>query len=75
MVVLRIHEVDQINSTLAQAIANGANLSRENGNYLILEGAHPAVMATLEKAGTVDARGPENVILAGKLLTDGLDRT
>lgn len=74
VLILRIHEVDRINSTFETLVRGLAIEMHETGNHLILEGVGTAVMATLEQTGTVEVIGPENVIPAGEILTDGLDR-
>jgi sulfate permease, SulP family len=73
VLILRIHQVERINSTFETLIRNLADELRASGNHLILEGVRPEVMATLEITGTIDVIGPANVIPAGEVLTGGLD--
>jgi len=73
VLVLRIRQVEQINSTFETVIREVADELSETGSHLILEGVRPGVMATLEKTGTIDEIGRENVIPAGEALTEGLD--
>ncbi len=74
VLVLRLHDLDRINSTFEGLLAKLADALRQGGNHLILEGVRPAVLATLERSGTLDQIGRENVIPPGAALTEGLER-
>jgi sulfate permease, SulP family len=74
VLVLRIHSVDSINSTFETLIELLSVELEEGGNHLILEGVRPGVMTTLERTGTLEVLGGENVIPAGEYLAEGLGK-
>lgn len=74
VLILRIHEVDQINSTFETLLRSLASDLKQNDGYLILVGVRPGVLQTLEKTATLDEIGRDNVIPAGEALTEGLER-
>jgi anti-anti-sigma regulatory factor len=73
VLILRIHEVQRINSTFETLIRGLSRELQATGNHLILEGVRPAVLATLDGTGTIEVVGVDNVIPAGDVLTGGLD--
>ncbi|MFZ0015642.1 MAG: SulP family inorganic anion transporter [Acidimicrobiia bacterium] len=74
VLILRVHSVEAMNSTFQTLLERLIEELHEGGNHLILEGVHPEAIVTMERTGTIEVIGRENVIPPGEYLAEGLEK-